>query len=87
MSDLGEYFKDYRAFKKEEREKRYSYAIDKLGSLGIEYEQFNGGLHLKIPVGGYIVDFWPTTGLWMYKSRKKRGLGPLIKFITKLRQI
>lgn len=50
-------------------------ARKKLSKAGIEWQEFNNGIHFKI--GN--IDFWPTTGKWIDGMDEGRGIQELIK--------
>jgi hypothetical protein len=47
--------------------------------LGVEYASHNNGSHIVIKHGSKVVDFWPSTGLWII-----RGVGGYARGINKL---
>lgn len=46
---------------KDIKKQRINYAINKLNEIGLYFEQFNNGIHLKVEM---CIDYWPTTGKW-----------------------
>jgi hypothetical protein len=45
-----------------------------LRRLGIKFEEKNKGAHLIVSHAAKIVDFWPGTGLWIFRNGS-RGRG------------
>lgn len=81
MGDMGEMFREWDKVKKEKKLSNLEFSTNKLTELGVEFERKNCGAHLVINHGGKIVDFWPSTGKYKFRSRNKycRGLKKLIK--------
>lgn len=63
----------------EAKERRKRTAPDSLERLGLEVERKNLGEHVVVDRG--LVDFWPGTGVWIFRGDRKRGRGfdPLVK--------
>ena len=81
MGDMGETFRAWDAQKKEKKASNLEFSTKKLIELGVDFESKNGGFHLVISHNGKIVDFWPSTGKYKFRTRKKycRGLKKLTK--------
>ncbi len=81
MGDMGEMFRDWDKMKKNKKAGNLIFSKNKLSELGIDFESKNGGVHLVINHNGVVVDFWPSTGKYKFRTRKKycRGLRKLIK--------
>ena len=75
MGDMGDIFRDIRAYKKRERERRAIGNMKTLANHGIEYHEWNGGYILLIyPKGSKApASFYPTTGRWTFRGRTYRG--------------
>lgn len=81
MGDMGEVFNDLKQVKKEKRAANTQSSTEILKAEGFTFLSLNGGAHLVV-AGNGIVDFWPSTGLWIVRGGKKgRGVKNLIKFI------
>ena len=86
MSDMGDTF---RAMKEHKVEKRASNTIQGKKALiqhGIIFKECNGGAHIVIDeYNTGIIDYWPSTGLWIPRNTKlkKRGIFALLKYIGK----
>lgn len=81
MGDMGD---DFRAWDKEKKVKRASNTVESTRMLleaGIEYESKNGGAHLIVNTPSGLVDFWPSSGLYIIRSsgQKRRGVRNLFK--------
>lgn len=84
MSDIGEYFRDYRKFRKEKRKNNLIHSTDLLIKSGINFTSKNEGIHLIIETNNIVLDFYPSTGLWWdrnNKSKKYRGVKNLLRYI------
>ena len=46
-----------------------------LDDAGIEYKKKNSGMHLVIPVNDHIVDYWPSTDVFIIRGSNYRGEG------------
>lgn len=81
MSDMGELFREWSKEKSEKKKSNMQFSTEKLVELGVNFEKKAGGVHLIINHGGHVVDFWPSTGKYKFRSRAKycRGLRKLIK--------
>ncbi len=81
MGDMGEMFKEWKEAKKEKKLSNLGFSTNKLEELGVSFEKKNGGVHLVITHNDKIVDFWPSTGKFKFRNKKKycRGLKKLIK--------
>jgi hypothetical protein len=81
MGDMAEVFNDLKQIKKEKRASNTQASTEILKAEGITFQANNGGAHLVV-AGKGLIDFWPSTGLWIARSgRKGRGVRNLIKFL------
>ncbi|WP_265458764.1 hypothetical protein [Enterococcus sp. HY326] len=76
---MGEYWRDVKPFLKERRQRHVekmgtnaSRNITKLGFPFTEYPE-NKQFTIETPKG--IVDYWGTTGTWIFRKSRKRGKG------------
>lgn len=73
---------------------RMTYAIQCLNEAGIANSSNNGGIHAVVSHKGFVVDYWPSTGLWKMRTppvgkgtqRNGRGLQPLLTNLKNLIQ-
>lgn len=81
MGDMGEMYREWDAAKKKKKLSNLEFSTEKLKQLGVEFESKNGGFHLVVNHDGKVVDFWPSTGKYKFRTRKKycRGLKKLFK--------
>lgn len=93
MGDMGEYWADVKPHLKEQRRERRAHNTDCSTSLlrqrGITFESKNNGHHLVIRRGLHAFDFWPSGGLWHYRTPKKtvvKGRG-VFKLLAKIASI
>ncbi|MBD3260257.1 MAG: hypothetical protein GF334_01045 [Candidatus Altiarchaeales archaeon] len=56
-----------------------------LTKSGVNFTARNNGTHLIVEEGGKIVDYWPSTGLFIDRADKKRrrGVFRLLKHVGK----
>lgn len=83
-SDMGEMFNEHRKERAQKRRDNTVASTDLLRSRGIPFESLNFGVHLRLKMGAHVIDFWPGTGLWHYRTPKgttlkRRGVFRLIK--------
>lgn len=66
---------------KDTRQHNFSNSMKRLNEENIQYQSFNDGIHLKLLNG--IIDFFPSTELWIHKPTSQRGRGvmKLIKYV------
>jgi hypothetical protein len=77
MGDIGEMYDKKRAESQMKRALNRKTSREILDSYGIEYEIKNGGAHLIVKDKGLVIDFWPGTGKYIFRSGKKAGRGVL----------
>lgn len=53
------------------------FIIKMLSDLGIKFDSKNSGIHLVVHSDDYVIDFFPTTGLWNCRTSKIKGRGIL----------
>ena len=84
---MDESLKDFNAAKRQmQRQKRKAnleYSTKFLERKGIPFKDLNNGVHLRVEAkGGAVIDFWPSTGLWILKDgTRNRGIFNLYKYI------
>lgn len=85
MSELGEMFKFMDELKKERRASNTEKSTSILIEKAINFESKNGGAHLIVKHGGKVIDYWPSTGLWVDRKTMKRkgGVFQLIKYLER----
>lgn len=89
MSDMGDDFRAYKAANKMKKAENLASSLKLLEDNGIEYTTSNGGIHCMITTHKGIIDFWPSTGLWIkrwIKNDQKRGVWPLIRAVKWLQE-
>jgi len=68
----------------DKRQQNREQSTDILIKRGVTFEAKNFGRHLIITRDGRTVDFWPGTGLWIFREGKKgRGVFNLLKEIER----
>jgi hypothetical protein len=89
MSEIGEIFNGLRELKKEKRANNTECSTDILQRCGVAFSSPNGGAHLVVQAGPHVVDFWPSTGLWIVRnpsrSIRRRGVRKLVEFVEQSR--
>ena len=90
MGDMGEIFNDWHKVKQEKRASNTEQSTAILSRAGVVFSSPNGGAHLIVLAGPHVVDFWPSTGLWIIRKAKtnarRRGVRKLVKFVEQSRQ-
>ena len=83
MGDMGEVFREMTRYKKAKRKDNTHKSTKILQDRGVDFESKNGGAHLIVRKMIYVIDFWPSTGIWIDRATKvkKRGVFPLLKYI------
>ena len=78
MGDVGDYWRDVKDYQQKESRKRkrgnFVRSVMRLDERGIKYE-IKDGIHFIITHEGEKYDFWPTTGKFYVRSKKKYGRG------------
>ena len=93
MGDMGDFWRDVKEARKEEKDKFQTEVLPNLLKLldnypkELKYEVKNGGEHYIVEVnterGLQKADLWPSTGKWIVRNKKKtngRGIKNLIKY-------
>lgn len=75
MSDMAEVFKAMTKERKHRNAARKHLSTQLLRDVGIPFLERNGGLHLIIPFHNDHIDFWPSTGRFIFRSSKAKGVG------------
>lgn len=79
---LKEFNAAKRQMQKQKRKANLEYSTKFLQSRGIPFKTLNNGVHLRVEVKGAVIDFWPSTGLWILKDgTRNRGIFNLHKYI------
>ena len=90
MSEMGEYFAAWREVKQAKRASNTEQSTAILQRSGVTFSSPNGGAHLIVLAGPHVVDFWPSTGLWIIRKAKtnarRRGVRKLVEFVEQSRQ-
>ena len=84
MGDMGEAFRELTKARKEKRNFNLKRSTQLLECLNIPFVKHNAGFHLVVSYGGKVVDFYPSTGLWVdreNKNIKRRGVRGLLVYI------
>ena len=73
----------YRKDNQEKREQNRENSTDLLIQTGISFKEHNYGLHLVIQHNEDIIDFYPSTGLWIIRKKnyQRRGVKKLLKYL------
>lgn len=84
MGDMGDAFRELTKARKEKRNLNLKRSTQLLECLNIPFVKHNAGFHLVVSYGGKVVDFYPSTGLWVdreNKNIKRRGVRGLLVYI------
>lgn len=81
MSEIGDVYNAIREVRRKKRLSNREFSTQRLVDLNIPFESKNLGIHLIISCNAVVIDFWPSTGLWMERGtgKKMRGVRNLIK--------
>lgn len=82
MGDVGEAFRAYRKSRAKKRQGNRDFAPEFLNQIGVKFESKNLGAHLIVQGLDSVIDFWPGTGKFYIRNKKKysRGIENLIKY-------
>jgi len=85
MSEEAEFWNDLKEIKRDKKRDNTASSTALLQRLGALFESKNNGAHLVVQSGHNVVDFWPSTGLWIVRGEKtkRRGVRKLEAFIRK----
>jgi hypothetical protein len=81
MGDMTEGFRAMSKAAKEKRRTNTAASTNLLAQNDVVYESKNGGAHLIVQGNHHVIDFWPSTGLWIIRGEKTkhRGVYNLLK--------
>lgn len=75
MGDVGDTFRALNDARRDKRWANVDAAEHILKSKSIDFEVKNMGVHFIVRHNGYTVDFWPSTGKWIFRKADKKGRG------------
>jgi hypothetical protein len=75
MTDEGEFWRDVKAASQAKRASNRQSSADMLKAAGVAFVEANAGAHLIVQTQAGLIDFWPGTGLWIWRGRKERHGG------------
>lgn len=82
MSDLTETYKALREHSREKKLNNKEFSTKLLDELGVDYESFNNGIHLRVLNDNEVIDFYPSTGTYKIgNSYKRRGVMNMLKYM------
>lgn len=84
MSEAAEMFNAMNLEAKARRADNLTASTSMLINAGVDFTAHNNGVHLKVRhPNGPLVDFWPSTGLWIVQGSKAkhRGVRNLLNFL------
>lgn len=80
--DVYGFYAAKRKVQQEKRKANKEYALEFLQRKGIPYKELNAGVHLRITLTDFVVDFYPSTGLYILKDGTRgRGIFNLWKLV------
>lgn len=85
LNEVNEAFRAYRESRKEKKAFNLRRSTEMLKYLQIQFITHNSGVHLVINHDNKIIDFYPSTGLWIdrfNKDMKRRGIKSLLSYIN-----
>lgn len=80
-----ESWRNYRKDKQTKRQQNKDDSTFLLNQADVSYTEHNDVLHLIIQHNEDIIDFYPSTGLWIVRKKnyQRRGIGKLLKYLQK----
>lgn len=87
--ETSEAFKALGQFGQYKRARNRASSTALLEDAGLDFESKNDGAHLVVRSSrGYVVDFWPGTGLWIVRGEgaRRRGVRNLLTFFWSVNQ-
>jgi hypothetical protein len=68
------------------KEEKIQQSKDMIDNFELQYTAYNNGLHWKIPVKNYIMDFYPTTHTWVdvHQRTQGKGIASFLSYIGKV---
>lgn len=76
MGEMADVFNGWREHKKAKRDSNTEQSTQALLDAGVPFTSHNDGAHLVVTArDGSIIDFWPSTGLWMLRATKVKHRG------------
>lgn len=82
MSEISEIFAGHRKHGQDKRANNRLSSTEILIERGINFESKNGGIHLVVHYASGVIDFWPSTGKFIFRDKKLtegRGVFNLLK--------
>jgi hypothetical protein len=84
-SDTWDEFHALNKHRQEERAANRASSAAMLTDASINFESKNDGAHLIVKHNDHVVDFWPGTGRWKFRSgRKGRGVLALLQVLDEV---
>lgn len=86
MSELGDTFDALHEHNREKKRNNMEQSTKILRDRGINFQSKNNGVHLIVEHNGCTVDFWPSTGKFMFRKENfvGRGVFNLLKRLQKV---
>ena len=83
MGDTGEDFKALREWRKRKRASNQRKSTQLLEFLNVPFKSHNAGIHLVVTYQNKVVDFYPSTGLWIDRETalKRRSVKSLLNYL------
>lgn len=85
LDDIGAVFKHMGALGKEKRHDNLVNSTELLRQNDIDVISKNDGFHLIVSCGDKKVDFWPSTGFFIFRNGGKKGRG-VFKLMRELKK-
>jgi hypothetical protein len=82
MGDEGDFWRAVREARQAKRRANTMSSTQMLQEAGVTFESKNGGTHLVVSALGHVIDFWPSSGVWIMRGspQRHRGVRKLIQF-------
>ncbi len=74
MGDMGDIWKDVNEHRKQKKSDNISSSIEELSNRGVNFKTTDG-IHYIIEGINSLIDYWPSTGLFINRTTHKKGRG------------
>jgi hypothetical protein len=76
MGEMADLFQEWREHKRAKRASNTEQSVQALEDAGVSFVYLNGRTHLLVVAADKtVIDFWPSTGLWMERNTGVRHRG------------
>jgi len=83
MGDMGEGWDEHKLQRQAKKRSNAIRSTQILNDKGVSFTSHNGGIHLVIEHNNHVVDYWPSTGKFIFRDMTLTGRG-VYKLLKKL---